>query len=78
MSRLLFHGDGFSRWFDKSMSCCVCPNGVLGANAEHSPLDATVCGQIWENILSSEKYDEGRCVLAYPGETPADTPTPSE
>ncbi len=75
----MFHGDGFSRWFDKSVSMIVCANGALGANVEHTPLDATICGHMWEYILTQEKYDsEERCLPLYPGENPADTPTPSQ
>ncbi len=78
-ARTMFHGDGFSRWFDKSISVMICANGCLGANVEHAPLDATVGGQIWEYILTHEQYDsDGGCLELYPGETPTDTPTPSQ
>lgn len=74
MARHLFHGDGYSRWFDKSVSLIVFPNGVLGANVEHTPLDATVCGHMWEYILTEERYDEeGRCI-APPSPVTSETP----
>lgn len=76
-AQLLFHGDGYSRWFDKSCSLIVTPSGYMGANVEHAFLDATVCGQMWEYILTEEQYDaNGKCVELYPGEQPQDTPTP--
>ena len=79
ISQLLFHGDGYSRWFDKSFCVSASPGGVVGANAEHSSLDATICGQLWEYMLTEERYDEnGRCIELYPGEVPANLPTPTE
>lgn len=76
---MLFHGDGYNRWFDKAVSLIVTPNGVLGANVEHTPLDATVCGQMWEYVLTEERYDaDGRCVEMCPGEKPMDTPNPTQ
>ena len=78
MARLFFHGDGYSRWFDKSFTMIITPNAALGANAEHTALDATICGHMWEYILTEEKYDaSGRCMEVYPGEKPLDTPTPT-
>lgn len=60
------------------MSLIVTPQAALGANVEHTPLDATVCGHLWEYLLTEERYDaKGRCVELYPGEQPADTPTPT-
>ena len=77
-ANVMFHGDGYSRWFDNALSVVVCSSGALGASVEHTPLDATVCGHIWEYVLTEEQYDvEGRCLELYPGEKPADTPTPS-
>ena len=35
---------------------------------EHTPLDATVCGQIWEYCLLEEKYDENGRVVDLPEE----------
>ena len=74
----MFHGDGYSRWFDKIVTVVVCSNGCLGANVEHSSLDATVCGHLWEYVLVNEQYDaHGHCVELYPGEQPVDTPPPT-
>lgn len=78
-ARMLFHGDGYNRWFDKGVSSIVTPSGVLGANVEHTPLDATVSGQMWEYALTAEQYDaDGKCVEMYPGEKPLDTPQPTQ
>ena len=38
----MFHGNVYSRWFDKSFTTAVYANGVVGSNIEHSLLDATV------------------------------------
>lgn len=74
----MFHGDGYSRWFDKSVSLVVGANGALGANVEHTPLDATICEQLWEYALTEERYDaQEYCLELYPGERPVDTPTPT-
>ena len=51
-------------------------NGRVGGNVEHSNLDATVCGQMWEYILSGENYDENGHVLDF-GEMPSSLPTPT-
>ena len=75
-ARLFFHGDGYNRWFDKSVQIIVTDTGIIGANVEHSVLDATVCGQMWEYALSSEGYTEDGHVLEY-GEMPPSTPTPT-
>ena len=75
-ARLLFHGDGINRWFDKSFQIIVTENGRIGGNAEHSNLDATVCGQMWEYVLSGENYDENGHVLDF-GEMPSSLPTPT-
>ncbi|KAG8222414.1 hypothetical protein J437_LFUL004873 [Ladona fulva] len=34
--RILLHGKGCDRWFDKSFTLCVGSNGRIGFNAEHS------------------------------------------
>ena len=75
-ARHLFHGDGYNRWFDKSIQIIVTDGGRVGANAEHSCLDATVCGQMWEYILSGEKYDENGLTMDF-GEMPASLPPPA-
>ena len=68
VSQMLFHGNINNRWFDKAIQLIVTPNGSIGANVEHAPLDATVCGQMWEHILSSEQFDEQGHVVDLPNE----------
>ena len=75
-ARNFFHGNGYNRWFDKSVQIIVTDSAIVGANVEHSSLDATVCGQMWEYILSSEGYDENGHVCQF-GETPSSLPTPT-
>ena len=65
---MLFHGNVHNQWFDKAVQLIVCSRGTAGANVEHSPLDATVCGQIWEYCLTEEKYDEYGHVVDLPDE----------
>ena len=45
-AKFLFHGDLHNRWFDKCITLSVASSAVVGANVEHSALDATVswCG----------------------------------
>ncbi|ETE62401.1 hypothetical protein L345_11842, partial [Ophiophagus hannah] len=44
----LLHGRCYDRWFDKSFTLVVYPNGKLGGNAEHSWADAPIMGHLWE------------------------------
>ncbi|GLG94337.1 Protein withered, carnitine O-palmitoyltransferase [Gryllus bimaculatus] len=39
--RILLHGKGYDRWFDKSFTLCIGTNGRIGFNAEHSWYDET-------------------------------------
>ncbi|KAH0948402.1 hypothetical protein HN011_002404 [Eciton burchellii] len=55
--RILLHGKGYDRWFDKSFTLCVGSNGRIGFNAEHSWADAAVMSHLWEYVLSSEFLD---------------------
>lgn len=52
--RVLLHGKGHDRWFDKSFNLCFSTNGYVGFNAEHSWADAPVMGHLWEYIIWSE------------------------
>jgi carnitine O-palmitoyltransferase 1 len=62
-AKFLFHGDLHNRWFDKCITISVASSAVVGANVEHSALDATVAGQMWEYVLTDEEYDErGRVI----------------
>ncbi len=65
---MTFHGNVNNRWFDKSFQLIVTPNGAVGANVEHAPLDATVGGQLFEYILASEVYDDQGHVMDLPNE----------
>ncbi|XP_072743467.1 carnitine O-palmitoyltransferase 1, liver isoform isoform X2 [Anoplolepis gracilipes] len=52
--RILLHGKGYDRWFDKSFTLCVGTNGRIGFNAEHSWADAAVMSHLWEYVICSE------------------------
>ncbi|RVE44943.1 hypothetical protein evm_010368 [Chilo suppressalis] len=59
--RILLHGKGCDRWFDKSFNLCFSTNGSVGFNAEHTWADAPVMGHLWEYVIWSELeigYDE--------------------
>ncbi|XP_028162157.1 carnitine O-palmitoyltransferase 1, liver isoform [Ostrinia nubilalis] len=52
--RVLLHGKGYDRWFDKSFNLCFSTNGYVGFNAEHTWADAPVMGHLWEYVIWSE------------------------
>ncbi|KOX81081.1 Carnitine O-palmitoyltransferase 1, muscle isoform [Melipona quadrifasciata] len=52
--RILLHGKGYDRWFDKSFTLCIGSNGRTGFNAEHSWADAAVMSHLWEYVISQE------------------------
>lgn len=51
-SRVMMHGDGKNRWFDKSFQLIVCQNGLTALNIEHSRLDGSVIGKLQKHILN--------------------------
>ncbi|ENN80944.1 hypothetical protein YQE_02649, partial [Dendroctonus ponderosae] len=55
--KVLLHGRGYDRWFDKSFTLCIGTNGRLGFNAEHSWADAAVVSHLWEWVITEESYD---------------------
>ncbi|CAH1130070.1 unnamed protein product [Ceutorhynchus assimilis] len=55
--KVLLHGRGYDRWFDKSFTLCIGSNGRLGFNAEHSWSDAAVMSHLWEWVITEESYD---------------------
>uniref|UniRef100_A0A0K8TTA0 carnitine O-palmitoyltransferase n=1 Tax=Tabanus bromius TaxID=304241 RepID=A0A0K8TTA0_TABBR len=57
--RILLHGNGHNRWFDKSFTVCVGTNGRLGFNAEHTWGDAAIKAHIWEYAIMEEKLGQG-------------------
>ncbi|KAI8477979.1 hypothetical protein Bbelb_442870, partial [Branchiostoma belcheri] len=58
-AKLVMMGDGTNRWYDKSMTIVVFPNGKAGATVEHSFMDATIFSRAWEYVLSHEQYRNG-------------------
>ena len=42
LAEYLWHGRIHSRWFDKSINVSVCEGGAVGADTDHSMLDALV------------------------------------
>ncbi|KAM9582381.1 carnitine O-palmitoyltransferase 1, muscle isoform [Guaruba guarouba] len=58
-AKSLLHGRCYDRWFDKSFTLVVYPNGKLGANAEHSWADAPIIGHLWEFMLGTDRFELG-------------------
>ncbi|XP_070190742.1 carnitine O-palmitoyltransferase 1, liver isoform-like isoform X2 [Littorina saxatilis] len=61
----MLHGSGCNRWFDKSFTLVVFPNGRVGFNAEHSWADAPISAHSWEVMIEMDRRigyrDDGRC-----------------
>ncbi|XP_054274253.1 carnitine O-palmitoyltransferase 1, muscle isoform-like isoform X1 [Macrosteles quadrilineatus] len=76
--RILLHGKGYDRWFDKSFTLCIGTNGRIGFNAEHSWADAAVMSHFWEYVVSDETvnmgYREDGRALGNPEFNPPPTP----
>jgi carnitine O-palmitoyltransferase 1 len=52
--KLSLHGNGNTRWCDKSFNLCVYANGDAAVHAEHSWADAPVIAHAWEWVLCHE------------------------
>ncbi|KAJ2800401.1 Carnitine O-acetyltransferase mitochondrial [Coemansia helicoidea] len=50
--RVFWHGDGRSRWFDKSLQFIVCDNGKAGMLSEHSCMDGTPTCRLADYVLA--------------------------
>ncbi|KAM4825370.1 palmitoyl thioesterase CPT1C isoform 1-T2 [Thomomys bottae] len=55
----LLAGHGHDRWFDKSFTLIVFSNGKLGLSVEHSWVDCTISGHMWEFTLATECFHLG-------------------
>ena len=53
-AKYLFHADGKSLWFDKSLTVVVTEDGRFGFHCEHSLADAPVYGHILEYNVTTE------------------------
>eukprot|EP01065_Artemidia_motanka_P048610 TRINITY_DN7863_c0_g1_i1.p1 TRINITY_DN7863_c0_g1~~TRINITY_DN7863_c0_g1_i1.p1 ORF type:complete len:648 (+),score=254.64 TRINITY_DN7863_c0_g1_i1:83-1945(+) len=51
-ARLLWHGDGTSRWFDKPLEFVVCADGSAGFNGEHGLMDGTPTTSLCDWVLT--------------------------
>jgi carnitine O-acetyltransferase len=49
----LLHGDSTNRWFDKSISLIVFPDGTAGYNGEHCRLDGTTVIAFLDTLLEN-------------------------
>lgn len=60
-------GNGYNRWFDKSMTVVIYANGRFGANMEHTPADAPIFGHLLEYLMATDVQDgrfkpDGHCI----------------
>ncbi|KJE95992.1 carnitine O-acyltransferase [Capsaspora owczarzaki ATCC 30864] len=55
--KALLHGNGYNRWFDKSFTLVLFPDGRAGLNCEHSWADAPVVAHMWEWVMCHETED---------------------
>ncbi|XP_050582116.1 carnitine O-palmitoyltransferase 1, liver isoform isoform X2 [Bombus affinis] len=74
--RILLHGKGYDRWFDKSFTLCIGNNGRTGFNAEHSWADAAVMSHMWEYVISQEVTNREYKEDGYNKGVPEFTPPP--
>ncbi|XP_043605402.1 carnitine O-palmitoyltransferase 1, liver isoform isoform X2 [Bombus pyrosoma] len=74
--RILLHGKGYDRWFDKSFTLCIGNNGRTGFNAEHSWADAAVMSHMWEYVVSQEITNREYKEDGYNKGVPEFTPPP--
>lgn len=51
----LLHGNGYSRWFDKSFTAVIYANGKMGLTTEHAWADAPICGHMLEYCCNEER-----------------------
>jgi carnitine O-acetyltransferase len=57
-ARLMFHGDGRNRWFDKSLQIIVQKDGQLGPNVEHSRGETPTAIPLFDFAAADEKKVE--------------------
>ena len=53
-AKYLFHADGKSLWFDKTLTVVITEDGRFGFHCEHSLADAPVYGHILEYNVTNE------------------------
>lgn len=57
-ARLMFHGDGRNRWFDKSLQIIVQKDGQLGPNVEHSRGETPTAIPLFDFAAAEQKKAE--------------------
>lgn len=65
-ARVLWHGDGLNRWYDKSVHFIVCDNGQAGFLGEHSIMDGTPTLLMTHWCLDSLSRGSVSCDLSPP------------
>lgn len=70
----LLHGDAANRWFDKSVSLIVFPDGRAGINVEHCGLDGTTILSFVDDLLATSPREHSAASGARPQGLPAVDP----
>lgn len=58
-AKSMLHGNGYDRWFDKSLTIIIGRNGRAGLNVEHSWADAPVTGHLMQYCQIMEYSTHG-------------------
>ena len=58
IARAIWHGDGKSRWFDKSFNLVITQNSHAGVSAEHSFADAPIVASVLDYSFALEPTEE--------------------
>lgn len=67
----VLHGDAANRWFDKSVSLIVFPDGRAGINIEHCGLDGTTILSFVDDLLATSPQEHSAASGARPQGLPA-------
>ncbi|MEH6578823.1 MAG: choline/carnitine O-acyltransferase [Amphritea sp.] len=72
--RLLMHGTGRNRWFDKSFQVIVCADGTAGINTEHSRIDGSTTSVMLKFL--AKKNEQRSAVTEWKRAVTIETPVP--
>ncbi|CAH8646050.1 unnamed protein product [Dicrocoelium dendriticum] len=61
LGKTFLTGNCYNRWFDKSFTLAVLPDGTFGFNIEHSWADAPICSHIVELVTAYEHIGIEKC-----------------
>jgi len=67
LSRLMLHGNGRNRWFEKSFHVVVAKNGKAGINWEHSWGDGVAMLRFFEEVYKEISVEPARAPASFTG-----------